>query len=187
MITVPGYEVMAKLYESSRSLLYRGQRNSDQMPVVLKMLRQEYPSPDAIARFQMEYNILSNLDLPGVIKAYSLVTDQQNYVIVLEDFGGESLQAWLQKRSFSLAESLTLAVQITTTLGEIHQHHLIHKDINPANILFNAKTGMAKIIDFGIASSLSRERPTLCHPAVLAGTLAYITDRAHESRHRLSN
>jgi histidine kinase len=175
MITVPGYEVMAKLYESSRSLLYRGQRNSDQMPVVLKMLRQEYPSPDAIARFQMEYNILSNLDLPGVIKAYSLVTDQQNYVIVLEDFGGESLQAWLQKRSFSLAESLTLAVQITTTLGEIHQHHLIHKDINPANILFNAKTGMAKIIDFGIASSLSRERPTLCHPAVLAGTLAYMS------------
>jgi serine/threonine protein kinase len=87
MIAIPGYQAVEKLYESSGSLIYRAQRSSDEIPVILKMLRQEYPSPQSIARFQMEYEILQSLNLVGVITAYGLETFQQNYIIVLEDFG----------------------------------------------------------------------------------------------------
>ncbi|MGA7936455.1 MAG: AAA family ATPase [Kovacikia sp.] len=175
MISVPDYQVFEKLYESDRSLVYRAQRVSDQTSVVLKVLRQEYPSPAAIARFQTEYDILQSLDLEGVVKAYSLESHHQSPAIVLEDFGGESLHRWLQYRPFNLETFLTLAIQITAILGEIHQHQIMHKDINPSNIVLNPKTGQVKIIDFGIATVLSQENPTLRHPSILEGTLAYMS------------
>lgn len=175
MIPIPGYQVSEKLYESPRSLVYRAQRDADRVAVILKVWRQEYPSPLAIARFQMEYNILRSLDLPGVVQAYGLEAYQQSPVLVLEDFGGESLNTWLQHRVFNLEEFLTLAIQITSILSEIHQRHTIHKDINPSNILLNPLTGQVKLIDFGIATVLSQENSGLCNPAILEGTLGYMS------------
>lgn len=175
MITVPGYQVVEQLSESSRSLVYRALRRSDQTAVILKILRQEYPSPKAIGRFQIEYNILRSLNLEGVVKAWELTTDQQSPVIVLEDFGGESLQQWLQHRHFDLEEFLTLAIQITSILGEIHHHNIMHKDINPSNIVLNPAEGQVKIIDFGMATVLSQENPARGSPNTLEGTLAYLS------------
>ncbi len=60
-------------------------------------------------------------------------------------------------------------------LGEIHANNIIHKDINPANILFHPETGEIKIIDFGISTVFSRETPTLKNPNVLEGTIAYMS------------
>ncbi|MBW4518697.1 MAG: AAA family ATPase [Scytolyngbya sp. HA4215-MV1] len=184
MVAIPGYQVFEKLCESSRSLIYRAQRDSDQKPLLLKILRQEYPSRSTVARFQTEYDILRSLNLEGVIKAYALETYQQSPVLVLEDFGGTSLQAWLHDYpegktashpTFNLEEFLTLAIQVTSTLGEIHQHHIIHKDINPSNIVLNPVTGQVKIIDFGIATVLPQENATFRNPDVLEGTLAYMS------------
>lgn len=176
MIAIPGYQVLEKVYESSRSLVYRSQRNSDRACVILKILRQEYPSPQAIARFQMEYKIICSLNLEGVIKAYGLEFYQQSPVIVLEDFGAESLQQQLQKEhNLKLEQFLSLAIKITAIIGEIHQHNIIHKDINPSNIVLNKTTGEVKIIDFGIATALSWENPTFRNLNILEGTLAYMS------------
>ncbi len=60
-------------------------------------------------------------------------------------------------------------------LGAIHAGNIIHKDINPSNIVYNPETGQVKIIDFGISTVLSRENPTLSNPNVLEGTLAYMS------------
>jgi PAS domain S-box-containing protein len=173
MFKIPGYGAVEKRYESSRSLIYRAIRNSDGIPVMLKVMRQEYPSPSTIARFQLEHEILQRLNLAGVIKAYRLETYQQSHIIVLEDFGGISLQEWLRNHRFTLEAFLVFAIQITSTLGSIHQHQIIHKDINPSNILLGENA--VKLIDFGIATVLSRETPEFCNPSVLEGTLAYMS------------
>lgn len=135
----------------------------------------------------MEYDILRNLKAEGVIKAYALETYRQSPILVLEDFGGESLQTWLAERRFNLEEFLTLAIQVTSILGGIHQHNLIHKDINPSNIVLNRTTGQVKIIDFGIATVLSRENPTLRNPNVLEGTLAYMSPEQTGRMNRAMN
>jgi histidine kinase len=173
MFTIPGYGAIEKRYESSRSLIYRATRSSDGMPVMLKVMRQRYPSPATIARFQKEYEILRRFNLDGVVKAYELEIHQQNHIIVLEDFGGIFLQEWLRDHRFSLEAFLVVAIQLTSILGNIHQHQIIHKDINPSNILL--AEGTVKFADFGIATVLSRETQTFCNPAVLEGTLAYIS------------
>jgi len=175
MVIVAGCRILDQIYESRNSLVYRGIRESDQQSVILKVLKQDYPTPAEINRYQQEYQITRSLNFGGVVQAYSLEPYQTTLVIIFEDFGGSSLRLLLQKREFTLKEFLSIAIRNTESLGRIHAAHIIHKDINPANIVFNPETGQLKIIDFGIATVLSQENPTLKNPSVLEGTLAYMS------------
>jgi len=182
MLTLPNYQIGSQIYESANSLVYRGIRKKDNQPVILKMLKEDYPTPAELTRYRQEYEITHDLDLAGIIKVYGIEKYQNTLVIILEDFGGESLKSTFEKRSLSLSKRgisisdfLPLAIQITETLGQIHVANIIHKDINPANIVWNKETNQLKIIDFGIASRLPRENPTLKNPKQLEGTLAYLS------------
>jgi len=175
MHDLSGYQVTEKLHESNNSLVYRGHRRADDQPVILKMLKQAYPSPETIAWFKREYETTQNINLAGVIDVYSLENLETNWVMVLEDFGGESLNRIMPKQEFTIADFLHLAIEIVDILGQVHQQHIIHKDINPANIILNQNTGKLKLIDFGISTTLSREISTFRNPNVLEGTLAYIS------------
>ncbi|HEY9644796.1 MAG TPA: serine/threonine-protein kinase PknK, partial [Chroococcidiopsis sp.] len=185
MLSLPGYSITSKLYESPNSLIYRGVREADLQPLVFKILKTDYPTPDELTRYRQEYEITRSLQLEGVIKTYGIKTYQNTLVIFLEDFGGESLAYWLTQRSLSLTEVLTLGIQIAGSLGQVHQQQVIHKDINPANIVWNPTTGQLKLIDFGIASRISRETPTLRNPQVLEGTLAYMSPEQTGRMNRL--
>ncbi|MBF2005099.1 MAG: PAS domain S-box protein [Chlorogloeopsis fritschii C42_A2020_084] len=180
MIALPGVAIHSKIYESSASLVYRGIREQDDRPLVVKLLKQDYPSPQELTRYRQEYEITRSLNLPGVVKAYSQQDYQRTLAILLEDFGGESIERWMQQRKerfcpMPLSNFFRLAIDITEILGKIHHANIIHKDINPGNIVFNSDTGVVKIIDFGIATRFNRTNPTFKSPHVLEGTLAYIS------------
>ncbi|MBI4783286.1 MAG: PAS domain S-box protein [Oscillatoriophycideae cyanobacterium NC_groundwater_1537_Pr4_S-0.65um_50_18] len=179
MITLPGITIHSKIYESLASLVYRGIREQDNCAVIAKVLKQDYPSPQELTRYRQEYEITRFLNIEGVVKAYSQQDYQRTLVLLLEDFGGESLEYWMrQQLDFSpmpLSVFLNMAIAITDTLGKIHAAHVIHKDINPGNIVFNPNTGVVKIIDFGIATRFSRTNPTFKSLHLLEGTPAYLS------------
>jgi PAS domain S-box-containing protein len=189
MIALPGIDIQDKIYESSSSLVYRGIRVSDGLAIIIKLLKQDYPSPQEITRYRQEYEITRSLNLWGVIKVYSQQDYRRTLVIVLEDFGGESLEYWMrQRQDFSpmpLARFLRLAIDLTNILGSIHAANIIHKDINPGNIVFNPATGLIKIIDFGIATRFNRTNPTLKSPHGLEGTIAYLSPEQTGRMNRL--
>jgi serine/threonine protein kinase len=62
---------------------------------------------------------------------------QNTLVMFVEDFGGESLKIWMQQQKFSIEEFLRIAIATTESLQQIHSANIIHKDINPSNIVFN--------------------------------------------------
>ncbi len=177
MIIITGYEIQSKLYESNFSLIYRGRRQVDDCPIIIKCLKQEYPSPEMIARFRLEYQITHNLNLPGTIQAYSLENNAHSLAMILEDFGAISLAQFIHSSefTFSLDKNLVIAIEIINILDQIHQKGIIHKDINPSNIILNPQTEQLKIIDFGMATILSRENSVISSPHTLEGTLAYIS------------
>jgi predicted ATPase/class 3 adenylate cyclase/GAF domain-containing protein/tRNA A-37 threonylcarbamoyl transferase component Bud32 len=175
MLNLPGVSIQTQIYESANSLVYRGFRQSNHQPIILKVLKENYPTPQELARYRTEYQITKSLNLPGVIKVYELQEYQNTLVMFIEDFGGESLKQWLKNRSVNLSEFLAIAIDITQILGQIHAANIIHKDINPANIIYNGSTGEIKIIDFGISTQLTRENTRLKNPNVLEGTLAYMS------------
>jgi PAS domain S-box-containing protein len=179
MITLPGIAIHRKIYESLASLVYRGVREQDNCAVIAKVLKQDYPSPQELTRYRQEYEITRFLNIEGVVKAYSQQDYQRTLVLLLEDFGGESLECWMRQQldfcPMPLSVFLNMAIAITDTLGKIHAAHVIHKDINPGNIVFDPKTGVVKIIDFGIATRFSRTNPTFKSLHLLEGTPAYLS------------
>ena len=190
MIALPGIAFHCKIYESSASLVYRGIKVQDNRSLIVKMLKLDYPSTQELTRYKQEYEITRSLNLQGVIKAYSQQEYQRTLVILLEDFGGESLEQWMHKcqETFSpmpLSTFLRLAINLTDILGRIHAANVIHKDINPGNIVLNLHTGVVKIIDFGIATRFNRTNPTFKSHYALEGTLPYLSPEQTGRMNRL--
>ena len=95
--------------------------------------------------------------------------------MVLEDFGAQSFKLLLSQSQLNLEDFINIVIQITEGLATIHQANVIHRNINPSNIIYNFQTKQLKIIDFGISTCLSKEFTTIISPNQLEGTLAYIS------------
>ncbi|MEG4010033.1 AAA family ATPase [Microcoleus sp. Pol11C1] len=176
-VLILNYQIIETVYSGSRTLVYRAIRTSDQLPVVIKLLKNDYPTFSELVQFRNQYTIANNLNSPLIVQTYSLEPYQNGYALVMEDFGGISLKDWAQKgkNTLSLREFLEIAISLCNTLDILYRHRIIHKDIKPSNILINPETKQVKLIDFSIASLLPRETQTLINPNVLEGTLAYIS------------
>jgi GAF domain-containing protein len=86
MFLLPGYRVLTKLYESANSLVYPALREQDNQPVILKVLKQDYPTPGELTRYKQEYdpqrieivNVLSSQAAISIENA-KLYTEVQRY------------------------------------------------------------------------------------------------------------
>jgi predicted ATPase/signal transduction histidine kinase len=177
-LEIPGYHIHSLLGETSATMVFRATDRETHQPCTIKLLKNHYPSLKDIARLKHEAEITATLDCEGIIRSIGWTPYHNGYtesvVLVLEDFPGQDLTHTLSEFQ-DIPRFLDLAIGITTTLGELHAHHIIHKDIKPDNILYNHETNQAKITDFGIASRLNSENPAIEHPELLEGTLAYIS------------
>jgi predicted Ser/Thr protein kinase len=124
-------------------------------------------------RARRETAILERLDsVPGVVKLNSETHDADS--IALEDVAGGPLSEVLRGERLGIAALLDLALDLTETVGAMHRLGVVHRDINPSNILVAGQEGRPVLIDFGIASSSADERPAFTAHAEIEGTLAYI-------------
>src|SRR5882724_1226396 len=175
-MNVPGYTAAAEIYRGSERIVYRATRDRDGIPVIIKTCLAEFPSPIEIAGLRREYELLRGLGIHGVPEAYGLEAHRDRLALVLEDAGGSTLKALIAGGAIDLPRFLDVALALANTVAEIHRQNIIHKDINPNNIIVNLETGQARLTDFGIASRLSTEQPRhLQHPHLLEGTIAYVS------------
>ncbi|HLO47048.1 MAG TPA: serine/threonine-protein kinase PknK, partial [Kamptonema sp.] len=177
------YQITEELYTGTRTLVYRGICTSNKQPIVIKILRSEYPNFTELLQFRNQYTIAKNLNFPSIVQPLVLEAYRHSYALVMEDFGGVALSTYLKiatetipkYKSLPLAEFLNIAIQLTDILHYLYQNRVIHKDIKPANILINPDTKQVKLIDFSIASLLPRETQEVQNANVLEGTLAYLS------------
>ena len=171
---ISGYSIIEQLYVGSRTIVYRAVEQSSQRSVIIKLLQQDYPSFNDLFQFRNQYTIAKNLEISGIVQTYSLESCGNSYALVMEDFGGISLQQFAQEHSLSLPEILAIALQLAEILHDLHQVRVIHKDIKPANVLIHPESKQVKLIDFSIASLLPKETLEIKNPNRLEGTLAYL-------------
>jgi diguanylate cyclase (GGDEF)-like protein len=141
--------------------------------VVLKVLDNEQPSLELLARWRHEFAVLQSIQSPWVIRAKALVPVERRLVLVLEPFGPYNLAQLIERRLLDLRERLTLALQLVQALSDVHAAHLVHGDIAPKNILVDLAALQLKLCDFGLASRLDQEQRRSTD-AYLRGTLAYM-------------
>jgi len=172
-LELQGYDLAEELHRGRGTVVLRGTRLSDGLPVVVKAV--DASSFGETVRLHHEHAIVSGIGGSSVVRSYGLEKQHRVTALVLEDFGGKSLAEFLTTTRLDLASFLQIGVQLCCALQEIHDAHIIHKDINPANIIINPSTLEVKVTDFGIASRLSAEVARTAAPAVLEGTLPYIS------------
>ncbi|MDJ0704810.1 MAG: serine/threonine-protein kinase PknK [Leptolyngbyaceae cyanobacterium MO_188.B28] len=171
---LPGYQIGESLYAGSRTLVYRGIRESDRRPVVIKVLRNPFPSFNQLVRFRNQYTITQNIDSPSIVTPLALEPCQNGYALVMEDFGDISLQQHGQSHLTPLQETLEIALQMADILNVLCQHRVVHQAINPTHILIHPGSTQVKLIDFSSASLLPKETQEIQNPNVLEGRLAYL-------------
>ncbi|MUH01226.1 AAA family ATPase [Scytonema sp. UIC 10036] len=184
-ITIAGYNFIELLYDGTTTCVYRALRESEQTSVIIKTLKSEYPTIEQVSRLRHEYKILHNLEIEGIVKPLSLDNYQNGLALILSDFEGETLKNFLTNKNLQLNVFLHIAIQLASTLAQLHQANIIHKDIKPHNILINPKTGKVKIIDFSISSCLSQENLNSSNSNLLEGTLAYMSPEQTGRMNRL--
>lgn len=100
---IPGYKIMEELHRGRKRIVYRGERLQDNMPVIIKTLMADFPSANDMAGLKREYEILRDLRIDGIAKAYGLEKHHNRPALILEDIGGAPSELLsTSKRSISL-------------------------------------------------------------------------------------
>jgi diguanylate cyclase (GGDEF)-like protein len=128
---------------------------------------------DRFARLKTEWHILERLN--GVQGCPRLVHfDKSDNTLVLEDVGGVSLDQANLLGALTLDKFLSLAHQLARIIASIHQHGVIHNDINPSNIIIRHPDMQLQVIDFDLSTTFLEERPEFESINQFLGTPAYL-------------
>jgi len=181
------YDIIERLHVSARSLVYRGLSLPEQVPVIVKILNNDFPSFQEIVQFKREYAISQRCPHAGVVRPLALLQDAGRWTMILQDIEGQSLNKALaesaQKTGAAQLDTLPaiplddffeIALQLCAALDAVHAIGVIHKDINPSNLVWNGEQRHLQLIDFGISCELRQEVPGIDNPNTLEGTLRYM-------------
>ncbi|MBD2667184.1 serine/Threonine protein kinase and Signal Transduction Histidine Kinase (STHK) with GAF sensor [Richelia sinica FACHB-800] len=172
--TIPGYRITELIKVSTKTSIYRGIQEDTENPVIIKIINAEYPHFSDLIGLKNQLSLTQNISHPNIIKTYKLEQYRKGYALILEDFGGITLNQYANSQPLSLDDFFYIAIEITYALECLYKNRIIHKDIKPKNILINPKNKQIKIIDFSISSVLPKEIAEIKPVNVLAGTLAYM-------------
>jgi len=175
MTSVPGYVLDEALTQASSTVLVRGRSLADGAPVLIKLLREETPSPWDVALLRREYEVACSIEAEGVLRPRELVRAGASLALVFEDFGGRPLRDLLLEEPPELEAALEIALAAARTLGDIHRHQVIHKNVTPASLLVDAEGRVARVIDFSICTRLAREAVQREGSPVIEGQLPYVS------------
>ena len=180
-----GYSIAATLSESGKSVIYRTAPGPGGISHIIKALKQPGISQEQNLDLKREFTLLEKLDSPYIIQAKQLLTQNGSSAILFEYFPGVPLDQLLTTGTLPQETCLEIGCQVARALEEVHAKNIIHKDISPANILYDSATSQVKLIDFGIASLLDQEQPIARSTSRLEGTVAYISPEQTGRMNRL--
>ena len=172
------YDVQRRLGHSGMSNVYLARDTKEDRDVVLKFPHAEIMGDVAThERFSREVKIGHLLTHPNIQQLYELATVSNSEFLVLEYIPGRPLRDVLREQQPSpsdYAEAVTLGLQIARALSYAHENHVAHRDLKPENIIVT-EDGIAKVMDFGIASMQGARRVTWGPLSSQVGTPDYMS------------
>jgi len=175
------YRLDEKLGEGGMGVVYRAHHAMMQRPTAVKMLHAEQTSGAAIARFEREVQLCSQLNHPNTIAIYDYGrTPEGLFYYAMEYLDGIALDQLVERYGpQGEGRVIHLLRQVCGSLAEAHERGLIHRDIKPGNIMVNCRGGLAdvvKVLDFGLVKATgAQDDMTLTRAGTMTGTPAYLS------------
>jgi histidine kinase len=164
------YALLERIRERTAIHTYRARRLSDGAPVVLKLAAR----PEGTAALRHEHGILSSLDIQGVVRALAMDELDGKTALVLED-AGDSLADLRSAGPMPMDIFLSVADQLTHIMEAVHRRNIVHKDINPTNIVSRDGGAHVTLVDFSLATMLAEESVPFLPLRQIEGTPAYMS------------
>lgn len=171
---IANYLIQEKLGQGGMGVVYKAVDLNLERPVAIKALPPELAhDPGLVQRFRQEARALANLNHVNIATLYSLQEANGQYVMVMEYLEGTTFERLiLQRGRIPCEQAINLFKQALLGIGFAHRHGIVHRDIKPSNIMWT-NGGIVKVMDFGIAKVLGKER--LTRTGAQMGTIAYMS------------
>ena len=155
------YEIIELVGSGGMSEVYKAKCHVLNRYVAIKVLKPEFSSDiNFVTKFRIEAQSAAGLSHPNIVNVYDVGEDNGIYYIVMELVEGITLKDYIQQNGrIEPMKAIDFAIQIAQGLQAAHEHHTIHRDIKPQNIIIS-NNGTLKVTDFGIARAASSSTTT---------------------------
>jgi serine/threonine-protein kinase len=171
--TVGEYRVIDVIGAGGMGTVYKVQHLiSDRIEAMKVILPELIDSSELADRFVREIKVQARLSHPNIASLHNALRVDNRFLMVMEYIDGSSLHARLRQGMMNPAASVDIILQVLSALAYAHAQGVVHRDIKPANIMFTS-AGVAKLMDFGIARSLTDQHLTRAGAAV--GSVYYMS------------
>jgi len=177
LVLPPGFCVDGLLRETETSETYAAVRERDGRALIVKRYTMDALA-QTVPRVEHEVRALEAAAGPGVPRVEALLLECSPPALILERAPGEPLARWALGDDRSVEEVLDVGIQLAVVLARVHAKRLIHRDVNPSNVIVEAGTHHVHLIDFGLACTLGATAgfPAGRHRSTgFAGTHAFIS------------
>ena len=176
--TISHYKILEKLGEGGMGVVYKAEDTKLKRTVALKFLPHHLlTNEEDKTRFLHEAQAASALNHPNIMTIHEIDEVDEKSFIVMEYVEGENLKDKVEKGPLRTKELLNIAIAVADGLNAAHEQEIVHRDIKSENIMIS-KTGIVKIMDFGLAKRKGMSRITKAGSTL--GTLAYMSPEQAE-------
>ncbi len=175
------YQIIEELGKGGMGRVYKTIDKEINAKIALKLIKPEIASDKkTIERFRNELKIARDITHKNVCRMYDLNREKGSYYITMEYVPGEDLRSFIHRSGqLAIGTAVKIAKQVCDGLSEAHKLGVVHRDLKSNNIMID-REGNVRIMDFGIARSLTGKRIT--GDGVMIGTPEYMSPEQVEGK-----
>jgi formylglycine-generating enzyme required for sulfatase activity/predicted Ser/Thr protein kinase len=169
------FEIVGRIGRGGMGVVYKGYDPTLDRQVAIKVLPPELArDEDCVRRFHSEATAAAKVSHPGIVPVHFIGQEDDHHFFAMQFVEGESLAGLLARfHRLSVDEALRTIEQCLAALEAAHAQGLIHRDIKPGNILLDARTGRAVLVDFGLVRVIGRST-RMTATGMIMGTVDYL-------------
>jgi predicted Ser/Thr protein kinase len=170
-VAIPGLELQGELGRGVHSVVYKAQQSGVSYAVKLPLQGETGAKAKLLTqRFLREAVALARVPHPALPAVLEVGQVERVPYVVMEFVSGETLADRLRRGALREPEVIQLGRRLADALAQIHAAGLVHRDVNPKNIVFDARDDAVRLVDFGFSASWVAGMRADASPAALAYT-----------------